>query len=300
MSGELWLAEGFTNYYGSLILQRAGLASLADTVAAWGRTIDALIRSSARKYRSAEDVSRMAPFVDSAAPADGATLDNTYISYYEWGEAIALGLDLTLRERSGGAISLDDYMRVMWSRYGKPGGPSEGLVGHAYTAQDARDALAEASGDRSFANEFFDRYIHGRDVVDYRTLLGKAGLLLKRRTPATPWIGPLQLSFDGGAARVVSPTIEDTPAYLAGLDEDDEIALFDGELLSSSARMDQILGRHKPGDLLQLRIRRGGTPLDLTIATQADPRLELVPTDSSRPLTQPERALRDAWLKSKQ
>ena len=28
MSGELWLAEGFTQYYGPLALQRAGLADL--------------------------------------------------------------------------------------------------------------------------------------------------------------------------------------------------------------------------------------------------------------------------------
>src|SRR6185295_17068842 len=31
ISGELWLAEGFTEYYGSLALHRAGLASLAET-----------------------------------------------------------------------------------------------------------------------------------------------------------------------------------------------------------------------------------------------------------------------------
>jgi predicted metalloprotease with PDZ domain len=36
MSGELWLAEGFTNYYGALLLHRAGLAKLSDTAAGWG------------------------------------------------------------------------------------------------------------------------------------------------------------------------------------------------------------------------------------------------------------------------
>ena len=41
MSGELWLAEGFTQYYGPLALQRAGLADLPSTGAhlrpAWSR-----------------------------------------------------------------------------------------------------------------------------------------------------------------------------------------------------------------------------------------------------------------------
>ena len=31
MSGELWLAEGFTQYYGPLAMQRAQLADLAST-----------------------------------------------------------------------------------------------------------------------------------------------------------------------------------------------------------------------------------------------------------------------------
>jgi predicted metalloprotease with PDZ domain len=300
MSGELWLAEGFTNYYGYLILQRAGLATLDETAATWGGTLDTVIRSPARKYRSAEDMSRMAPFVDAAASADRTNLDNTFISYYTWGEAIALGLDLTLRERSGGAVTLDDYMRAMWTTYGKPGGSAEGVVGHPYTMQDARECLAEVSGDRAFANEFFDRYIQGRDVVDYATLLGKAGLLLRNRNPRRAWIGPLRLNFDRDGARVSLPTIEETPAYLAGVDQDDEIVLFDGEAVGSSARMDEILQRHKPGDVLKVRIRRRGAPLDLTIATQEDPRLELIPTENNRPLTPSERSLRDAWLKSKQ
>ena len=30
MSGELWLAEGFCNYYGSLVLRRSGLLSVRE------------------------------------------------------------------------------------------------------------------------------------------------------------------------------------------------------------------------------------------------------------------------------
>jgi predicted metalloprotease with PDZ domain len=300
MSGELWLAEGFTNYYGYLILQRAGLASLDETAATWGRTLDTVIRSPARAHRTAEDMSRMAPFVDAAASADRTNLDNTFISYYTWGEAIALGLDLTLRERSAGAITLDDYMRAMWTKYGKPGGRAEGIVDHPYAMQDARQCLAEVSGDRAFADEFFDRYIQGHEVVDYETVLGKAGLLLRRRSPGRGWIGPLPLSFDQGRAQVSSPTIEGTPAYVAGLDQDDEIVLFDGEAIATSTRVDEILERHKPGDELKVRIQRRGASMDLTVTMVEDQRLELVPIETNRPLTPSERALRDAWLKSRQ
>ena len=47
---------------------------------------------------------------------------STVISYYPFGGAIALALDLTLRDRSDGRLSLDDFMRAMWTTYGKPGG----------------------------------------------------------------------------------------------------------------------------------------------------------------------------------
>jgi predicted metalloprotease with PDZ domain len=300
ISGELWFAEGFTQYYGTLLLHRAGFANLDQTAGAWGGSLDTVIRSPARKYRSAEDMSRMAAIVDEGFTFDEPDLENTYISYYVWGEAIALGLDLSLRTRSGGAITLDHYMRAMWVKYGKPAGPVEGVVSHPYTMQDARDCLAEVSGDRAFADHFFDRYVQGREVLDYETLLGKAGLVLRKRNPRRAWIGPLALKFDTRSARVASPTIEDTPVYAAGLDEDDELLMLDGEALVSLARLDEIVQRHKPGDTLHARIRRGGLTMDLVITVQEDPGLELVPAERSRALTPSERALRDAWLGSKQ
>ena len=69
------------------------------------------------------------------------------ISYYSFGGAIALALDLTLRDRSDGKTTLDDYMRTMWRVYGKPGGAREGYVDHPYTIADAEARLVEVSGD---------------------------------------------------------------------------------------------------------------------------------------------------------
>jgi len=41
MSAELWLAEGFTQYYGPLVLQRAGLVDLRSTLAVLGQLVEA-------------------------------------------------------------------------------------------------------------------------------------------------------------------------------------------------------------------------------------------------------------------
>ena len=299
MSGELWLAEGFTAYYEALTLQRAGLATMAQTADTLGLALDTVIRSPARRHGSAVDMSRMAPFVEAAAWGDPTGFDNSHVSYYTWGCAIALGLDLSLRERSDGQIALDNYMRALWRDYGRVPGP-EGAVAHPYTLQDLRDRLSEVSGDSAFANEFFDNYVEGRDIVDYEALLAKAGMLLRRRGPRRAWIGPFILNFDRGAARIASPTIEDTPVYAAGLDQDDEVLSIDGQAIAVQGRVDEVLRRHAPGDKLRVAIRRRGAVQNLIVTTAEDPTLELVPAEVSRPLTAAERRLRDEWLSSKQ
>src|SRR6185369_429138 len=54
MSSELWLAEGFTQYYGPLVLQRAGLVNLDFTRQTLTTLVDAIVSSPGRTVRSAE------------------------------------------------------------------------------------------------------------------------------------------------------------------------------------------------------------------------------------------------------
>ena len=42
-----------------------------------------------------------APFVDAAVSVDATNRENTFLSYYTYGEFLALALDLTLRSRPG-------------------------------------------------------------------------------------------------------------------------------------------------------------------------------------------------------
>jgi predicted metalloprotease with PDZ domain len=300
MSGELWLAEGFTSYYDALVMQRTGLASLAETVSTFGGILDSVVQSPARRFRSAVDMSRLAPFVDAASWIDRTNWDNTFISYYTWGAAIGLGLDLSLRERSKGAVTLDDYMRAMWQTYGRVPGPAEGLVGSPYTLEDARNRLADVSGDRAFAVEFFDRFVEGREVVDYGRLLARAGLVWRLRNPGRAWIGQPRFDFSLGAGRLVSPALIDTPIYRAGLDQDDDLMMLDGERMSSADRLDAVLRRHKPGDRLNATIRRRGVQQSVIVVVGEDPHQEIVPVeDTGRQILPAERAFRDAWLQSR-
>ena len=298
VSGELWLAEGFTNYYGALILQRAGLVGLAATLGRFERVIGAVTNGPGRRLRSVVEMSRMAPFTDAATAIDPTNFDNTFISYYIWGEAIGLGLDLSLRERTGGLVTLDDYMRALWERFGRTAGGVPGVVGQPYTPADAEAVLGRVAGDPTFAREFFERYIDGREVVDYARLLARAGVVLRPLTPGRASLGALPL---GGGMRVVRSTAYGSPLHTAGIDRDDVITSFDGRRLASASDLRRLVGAKRPGDQVRLGFRRRGRDREATITLAADNRLEMVPLESTGATPSPaQQAFRRAWLGSRQ
>lgn len=300
MSGELWLAEGFTSYYGPLVMHRAGLSQLSDTLAAFGSAINTVVNSPARQLRSAVEMSRMAPFVDAARSIDETNFEISFISYYTWGSAIGLALDLSLRDLSDGRVTLDDYMRAMWREHGKPGGPAPGLVSRPYTLKDARDRLAEVSGNRNFADAFFSKYIEGRDVADYARLVERAGLVLRRRHAGRAWMGGL--AFEPHAqglriTRLVGPT---TPAYAAGLEKDDVVVSLDERTVASAQDVADVLASHKPGETIPVRFLNQGVPVTGTATLAEDPAVELVAIETAGGTLAPaQREFREAWLSSR-
>jgi predicted metalloprotease with PDZ domain len=298
MSSELWLAEGFTQYYGPLVLQRAGLTTLDATAATFAGNIEAATLEPGRLVRSAEDMSRMAAFIDGGRPIDRTNWANTVISYYPFGAAIGLALDLELRDRSDGQVSLDDFMRAMWRVHGRPGGAREGYVDRPYTTADAEARLAEVSGDRAFARDFFARFIEGREVADYRRLLMRAGLVLRRRSAGRSWWGDLRLEAGNGTVRIAAVVPSNSPAYAAGMDQDDEIRRIDGRRIGSVEELNVVFSRHKPGDRLDVVIAdRSGAERTASVLLADDPHLALTPVEPiGGALTAAQRTFRERWL----
>jgi predicted metalloprotease with PDZ domain len=298
MSSELWLAEGFTQYYESLMLQRAGVNDVSATAGTLTDVIETVALGAGRSFRSAEDMSRMAPFIDGGATIDRTNWSNTVISYYPYGAAVALALDLSLRERSGSQITLDDYMRAMWRVHGKPGGTREGYVDRPYTLADAEARLAEVSGDATFAAEFFSRYIRGRDLADYSRLLSRAGLTLSKRSAGRAWWGDMRIESRYDRVFIDELVPPASPAYAAGLEQDDEIRQIDGVKTRSANDVAAIVQRHKPGDQVRVvYVDRGGVEKTTIVSLAEDPHLEVVPIErTGGNLTQAQRTFRDRWL----
>jgi len=300
MSDELWLAEGFTQYYGPLVLQRAGLVDLDSTRQTLTTLVETIVNSPGRTVRSAVEMSRMAPFTDGGRPIDRTNWSNTVISYYPMGGAIALALDLTLRERSDGRITLDDFMRAMWRTHGKPGGSREGYVDRPYTMSDAEARLAEVSGDRAFARDFFSRYIQGREAADYTRLLRNAGLLVRRRDGGRPWLGDVRMDSRTDGARVSAQAPANSPVYDAGIDEGDTITQVAGQRTSSAEEVNTAINRRRPGDRISITyVDRAGVTKTASVTLVENPHVEIVAVEAAGgSLTPAQRTFREHWLGS--
>jgi predicted metalloprotease with PDZ domain len=287
MSGELWFAEGFTSYYTNYVLRRAGLLDDAQYAAALTGMLNTVVNGPGRRYHSPVEMSMQAPFVDAAVSIDPQNRANTFISYYTWGSAIGLGLDLTLRERFG--LTLDGYMRAAWERFGRAERP--------FTADDLKDLLGEYSGDRAFAIDFFGRYVEGREVVDYAALLRNAGYLLRTAEPGVAWLAAPALAFEDDGARLTGPTLVGTPLYEAGMGPGDVLLTLDGRPVRVAGDLEQVLSARKPGDRIGLSYRQRGETRTGELTLMESPRLEVVPFENADlDLTGPMRSFREDWL----
>jgi predicted metalloprotease with PDZ domain len=173
----LFIAEGFTNYYGHLMQRRAGLWSderLYDVLAG---EIGAVENVPGGRLMSAEESSLVAPFLDAACHVQHTDLDQTSISYYDKGEDIAIVLDLLLRGQTDGRVSLDDVMRRAYREfYLESPQATYYLRGRGYTIEEFQRVATETAG--FDLSDFFTRYVRGTEPLPYEDAFARVGLRL--------------------------------------------------------------------------------------------------------------------------
>jgi len=294
MSDGLWFGEGFTNYYGPLVIRRAGFSTDSAFVTNMGGEIIGTILSPARRHGSPVDMSRLAPFFDGGSWSDPTNRQNIFISYYTWGSVVAMGLDLTLREKYN--KSLDDYMRLLWKDYGSHQSAALAPL-RPYTVANLRDELSKLTGDRAFAESFFSRYVTGREVPDFAALLEPAGYRLVNNGEK-PYLGA---SLDEDTTRVfINSTVEGGSMYDAGISSGDRVYAIDGVKTPTIEALNNTIAQHKIGDIVTVdveqRMMRRTVPMK--IVGRAD--MKIVSHESlGVPVTEQVRAFRKNWLDSK-
>ncbi|RKR81515.1 putative metalloprotease with PDZ domain [Mucilaginibacter gracilis] len=290
ISGELWFAEGFTQYYGEMLLVRAGF----HTADEYAKTMSGLINSvlntpGAAKYSPIQS-SNYAVFADAGVSIDPTNKANMYTSYYYYGGATALALDLRLRSEFN--LTLDDYMRQVWLDYGKPYIP--------YTIADLEKSLAKVTNNKVFATAFFKNFIYGVEKNNYEVLLAKAGYVLRKANPGKAWMGQITAKLNNGNVLINGNSIIGTPIYNAGLDAGDILKKIAGKPVDGSVPLATYLADKKPGDVITIdyQNRTGAHQAQVTLAES--PLFEVVTAESAgQTLTKEQQDFRAKWLSSK-
>ncbi|RDE06100.1 M61 family metallopeptidase [Sphingomonas aracearum] len=289
---SLWVAEGFTQYYGPLMIRRAGESSLDDYLRVLGGTLGGVLNSPARRYGGPQEQSLRAPFSDAATAIDPSN-GNISLSYYPYGAVIGLALDLTLRERYGS--SLDALMRALWTSNGQF--QANYAPARPYTQATIETALAQLTRDPAFARSFFDTSVRGSALPDFAPLLAPAGLVLRPARPDHGWLGATRVSVEGGAVALDQIPVTGSPLYTAGLDRGDVLVSVNGAPVADASTWSTATAALKPGQKVALVWRNRGGEQRATVTAAADPMLEVVRVEATGGTLNPQQAaFRKSWL----
>ena len=173
---SLWVAEGWTEYYGIVSLERAGITTAEQLYKTLGKDITYDLTRPARTWMSAREASMHAPFFDGGAQPMAVDGPSNFISYYTKGEGLALLLDIEIRARTSDTRSLDDALRALRKRSWDAPTASYYLQGRGYTEVDVEHAASEAAG--VDMRDWFARYVGGTDELPFAEALAKVGLTL--------------------------------------------------------------------------------------------------------------------------
>ncbi len=263
LSGELWFGEGFTNYYDELAQCRAGVVSKEKFLHTATKTLNAVINSPARSYRTPIQMSHNASFVDAATSIDETNYLNNFISYYTYGEFLGLALDLSIRSEFQ-KLTLDNYMRAMWIKYGKTEIP--------YTLNDLQTTLAEVTGSTRFANKFFEEYIYQSKIPDMPKLFDHVGIEMIEAKPHLIYLGSVSVDAQG----VLSGKIQKgTALYEAGLDIGDQIISINELTISEETSFDMLIKQLTLNKSYPIVYNQMGTIKSAMLTTTPSPEIEL-------------------------
>ncbi|WP_299438965.1 PDZ domain-containing protein [uncultured Aquimarina sp.] len=284
MSGELWFAEGFTSYYTNLILCRAGIITQDQYIEGLSNTYNYVWNSPALAYFNPIEMSYQAPFVDAATSVDPTNRGNTFVSYYSYGSMLGLALDLSLRDKDD--LNLDDFLKLVWTKYGKTEIP--------YTIENLFFTLREYAGE-SFADDFFEKYIFDSQTPDFKKLLGSVAIYPKTNSKKA-FLGASIKFNDDDNALISRYVKKGTPAYAVGLEKGDVIMAIDNQSFSDIDQFNAVISKYKPGKKATVIYRRMGVEKKVLIRFGVDP--EVTITQFSKPS---KKALlkRENWLKAK-
>jgi len=241
----LWWSEGVTDYYADVTNLRSGLWTDAQFTTNMQHNVDEV--ESAPEPWSAED--------GSVATWINEVFVNSSQLYYPKGSLLGFLMDISIRDATNNAKSLDVVMKALYDRFYRQG--------KGFRTNDLLALLREAG--MPDVDGFYQRYINGRDPLPYEQVLPKAGLAVERRSVVSPYLGISSIPTQGGL--VVTGVELGSPAADAGVQASDVLKRV-GDI-SVSVDVDWGIDfrrqyQGKSGQPLQITVLRNGRSIVLT------------------------------------
>src|SRR6266550_4420581 len=255
----LWWSEGVTDYYGDLTNLRAGLWSADQFLQNTTSNIDQVEQTP--EPWSVEDGS------------EATWIHEVYINssqlYYPKGSLLGFLLDISIRDATDNAHTLDDVMRALYTRYYRQ---NKGFL----TADLLKELRSAGMPD---VDGFYRRYIDGRDSLPYETVFAKAGIVFNRQVVTLPFVGVSSGPTPSGGLQVQSVT-PGSAAEAAGVQPGDVLTDIGGIAVTSEQDWGAAFRaryRGKAGQPLTITVQRGGRPLTLntTVHERTNSRITL-------------------------
>lgn len=277
----LWVAEGFTAYYDDLIATRCGFNTGKEylKMLAGNFSYTANIRGGAYQSLSESSFDAWIKFYRSHENSSNST-----VSYYTKGAAMGAVLDLLIRQATNGQASLDLVMQEMYRLYFKK-------LNRGYTQQELLKMINQVSG-KDFTS-FFSDYIDGVKVYPFADLLKQTGLLLSDLNAKQPvtYTG-INTTMSGGKLTVASVD-RGSPAWVAGVNVNDELIAFDQYRLGDD--LSKWVTMKAPGYRVKLLISRAGYMKNIDLVLAAGPFVKYT-LDWEAELTEQQKKISRGWL----
>lgn len=267
---NLWIAEGFTDYYAGLSVRRANLATYSEYLGnstpseIWQNSISAPIEAlqniPGRLTQPLATASYDA-WIKAYRPDENSA--NTSISYYTKGTVTGWLLDVRIRHLTEGRKSLDDLMRLAYSRYSGD---------HGYTTAQFIAAASEVAGED--LNLWFKKALESTEDFDYIEALDWFGLEFRKADPPKTdnrpkaWTG-FQTRPSSGRL-IISQIDRGTPAAAAQLSVDDELLAVDNWRVTPEG-WSQRLEQYSPGNTIELLVSRRDQILRVPLSLGEEP-----------------------------
>ncbi len=269
---SLWIAEGWSDYYGYLTLRRTGQWPEWKWLRLYANLLAEYRRHSGWKFRSASQAS-FDTWLWSYGSGEQGNLGQTFFSYYPHGNLLALCMDLRIRSESKNQRSLDEVMRALLQRFGRP---KPGFT----EAQFWRCVSDVTQLDWS---DFRRQFVEGTEPLPVEQFLALAGIKVDTLSKAhAPYLGIDVKNHDNQA--VVAEVAYASPAAQAGLEAEDLLLACDDIALTFN-NWQEVLQAKPVGTKINLLIARRGRirKLEVTLAAQPATSFEFSISETASP-----------------